>query len=82
MSRNGKSMFKILTVEELAEDAFLKAEHVKALSMMNTPTDYEERKKAFVALAVARAAATEAEQRLMSAVNKPAYEPAPGPQPQ
>lgn len=77
-------MFKILTVEELAEDAFLKAEHVKALSMMNTPTDYEERKKAFVALAVARAAANEAEQRLTNVVNKGhSYgEPKSGPQPQ
>jgi hypothetical protein len=64
-------MFKVWTVEELAEDAFLKAEHVKALGMANTPTDYEERKKAFVALAVARAASTEAEQRLIAVINKP-----------
>lgn len=75
-------MFKILTVEELAEDAFVKAEHVKALMMANTPLDYEERKKAFVALAVARAAAVEAEQRLTNVVNKGhSYgEPEPGPQ--
>ncbi len=59
-------MFKILTVEEVAEDAFVKVEHVKTLSMMNTPIEYEERKKAFVKLAMARAAANEAEQKLLA----------------
>lgn len=65
-------MFKILTVEELAEDAFIKAENVRCLEMMNTPTDYEKRKEAFVALALARAAAKEAEGRLTAVINKPA----------
>ena len=69
-------MFKILTIEELAEDAFIKAENVKCLEMMNTPIDFAKRKEAFVALAVARAAAREAEIRLTSAVNK-SHEPAP-----
>ena len=69
-------MYKILTVEELAEDAFIKAENVKCLEMMNTPIDFAKRKEAFVALAVARAAAHEAEIRLTSAVNK-SHEPLP-----
>lgn len=38
------------TVKELAEEAFEASERVRALSMMNTPTDYDERKKAFVEL--------------------------------
>jgi hypothetical protein len=46
-------LFKVLTVEELTEDAFLKSEHLKALQIMNTPTDFEDRKKAFIELAVA-----------------------------
>lgn len=58
-----------MTVAELAEDAFLKAEHVKALSMMNTPTDFDERKKAFIALAVAREAANKAAAALDSALH-------------
>ena len=75
-------MLKILTVEELAEDAFVKAEHVKCLEMMNCPLDYEERKKAFVALAVARAAANEAQQRLVAVVNHKPAALQPGPRPQ
>lgn len=62
-------MFKVLSVEELAEDAFIKAENVRCLEMLNTPTDYAKRKEAFVALALARAAAREAEERLTAAVN-------------
>jgi len=62
-------MFKIWTIEELAEDAFEKAERVRCLEMANTPVDYEERKQAFVAMAKARAAATEAEQRLIAVIN-------------
>jgi hypothetical protein len=42
--------------------------------MMNTPTDYEERKKAFVELAKARKAAGEAEQRLL-AMSEPKPDP-------
>jgi hypothetical protein len=53
----------------MAEDAFLKAEHVKALSMMNTPTDFEQRKSAFVALAVAREAANKAQTALDAALS-------------
>jgi cob(I)alamin adenosyltransferase len=64
-------LFKVLTVEELTEDAFLKSEHLKALQIMNTPTDFEDRKKAFIELAVARAAAREAERRLLAAINNP-----------
>lgn len=50
-------MIRQLTVAEIAEDAFLKAERVRSLEVMNMPTDYEERKKAFVELAVAKAEA-------------------------
>lgn len=77
-------MFKVLTVEELAEDAFIKAENVRCLEMMNTPTDYAKRKESFVALALARAAAREAEERLTNVINKGHAYGAPeiGPQPQ
>lgn len=68
-------MFKVWTIEEAAEDAFAKAELVKALSMMNTPTNYEERKKAFVELAKARAAASEAEHRLLEMSKPPKPDP-------
>jgi len=61
-------MFKVWTIEELANDAFIKAENVKALETMNTPLDYMKRKEAFVALALARAAAREAERLLIEAV--------------
>jgi len=61
-----------MTIAEMAEDAFLKAENVKMLAMMNTPTDFEERKKAFVALAVAREAANKAQAALDAAVRLPA----------
>jgi hypothetical protein len=56
-----------MTIAELAEDAFLKAEHVKALAMMNTPTDFEERKKAFIQMEIARAAALESAAALWKA---------------
>jgi hypothetical protein len=62
-------MIKLWTIEELAEDAFAKAERVRCLAMANTPVDYEERKQAFVAMAKARAAATEAERRLLAVIN-------------
>lgn len=64
-------MMKIWTIEEAAEDAFIKAENVRCLEMMNTPTDYSKRKEAFVALALARAAADEAEQRLLAMSRPP-----------
>jgi len=63
------------TTEELAEDAFLKEEHYQAHRMMNAPTDFEERKKAFVAMAKAREAAALAraalERRLSVTVELP-----------
>lgn len=58
-----------LTIEELAEDAFLKQEHLQAQMAMNTPTDFEARKKAFVDLAVARKAASDARAALDAAVS-------------
>ncbi len=51
-------------VADLAATAFEKRERVKMLEMMNTPTDYEERKKAFIDLALARVAAEQAERAL------------------
>jgi len=48
----------------LAATAFEKRERVKMLEMMNTPTDYEERKKAFVELELARHEANQAEAAL------------------
>lgn len=64
------SEIRVMTIAEMAEDAFLKAEHVKALSMMNTPTDFQERKAAFIALAVAREAANKAQAALDLAVQR------------
>ena len=55
---------RTLTVAELAEDAFLKNERVKMLGMMNTPAHFDERKKAFIELAEAQAAAVEANRAL------------------
>lgn len=48
---------RAFTTEELALDAFLKEEAYQAHRLMNTPTDFEERKKAFIAMAKAREAA-------------------------
>ena len=62
-------MFKVETVEDLAEDAFNKAERVRIMGMSNTPTGYEERKNAFVEMAKARDAAIQAEQRLLAFLN-------------
>ncbi len=53
-----------MTLEEAIEDAFNKAEKVRMLEMMNTPIGYEERKKAFAQLIIARRDANEAEQKL------------------
>ena len=51
-------------VADLAATAFEKRERVKMLEMMNTPVDYEERKKAFIALELARVDANNAERAL------------------
>lgn len=58
---------RIKTLEELAEDAFVKQERVNMLEIQNTPSDYEERKKAFVELVFARKAAAEAIDTLLRA---------------
>jgi hypothetical protein len=55
------------TIEELAIDAFEKQEVVNIEMMMNMPTDYQEREKAFVRLAVARAALNKAQAELEAA---------------
>lgn len=60
---------EIPSLEELALDAFRKQEYLNALSMMNTPTDYKEREKAFVEYAKAQKAASEARSKLTIAVN-------------
>jgi hypothetical protein len=67
-SENPMSEIRQMTVAELAEDAFLKQEYLQAQMMMNTPTDFEERKKAFVRLAMAREAANNAQRALDAAV--------------
>lgn len=59
-----RDLSKHPSTEALAIAAFEASERVIALSMMNTPVDYEERKKAAVELAVAREAAAYA-QRLL-----------------
>jgi hypothetical protein len=64
------SEIRQMTVAELAEDAFLKQEYLQAQMMMNTPTDFEERKKAFVRLAMAREAANNAQRALDAAVSR------------
>lgn len=57
----------MMTLEQAAADAFEKAERVKMLELMNSPTDYEERKKAYIELAVARSDA-EAAKRTLDAI--------------
>lgn len=57
------------STEALASAAFDAAERVRALEMMNTPTDYEDRKRTFIELQKAREAATRARQILESRVN-------------
>lgn len=56
------------STEKLAADAFEAGERVRALEMMNTPTDYQDRKRAFVELQLAREAATRARQILETRV--------------
>jgi hypothetical protein len=53
-------------IADLAAEAFEKQERVRMLGMMNTPTDYEERKKAMIALELARYEANQAEAALRS----------------
>jgi hypothetical protein len=55
-----RRMSKTSRLEQLAEAAFVAEERVRLLEMLNTPTDYDERKKAFVALRMARAEANSA----------------------
>jgi uncharacterized protein (DUF2384 family) len=47
-------------IETLARAAFQAQERVRLMAMANTPTDYDEREKAFIALAEARRVAAEA----------------------
>ena len=53
-----------LSTEELATAAFEASERVRWLGMMNTPTDYEARKKQAVDYALAQEAAMLAQQAL------------------
>ena len=59
-----RDLTKHPSTEDLAMAAFEAQERVRMLEMMNMPTDYDERKKAFVELAVAREAAIFAQQKL------------------
>lgn len=56
------------SIAELAADAFAKHERCRMLAIMNTPVDYEERKKAFVEMAEAQAAAIRAQAALDDAI--------------
>jgi hypothetical protein len=56
-------------IERLAADAFTKTELINALLMQNMPTDYDTRKRAFINLAKARAAAVEADKKLKEAID-------------
>jgi hypothetical protein len=51
-------------IADLAAEAFEKRERVRMLGMANTPIDYEERKKAFIKLELARLEANKAEDAL------------------
>ena len=51
-------------ITDLATRAFEQRERVKMLEMMNVPVDYEERRKAFVELEIARREAIRAENDL------------------
>lgn len=59
-----RDLTKHPSTEDLALAAFEANERVRVLSVMNTPHDYEERRKAFVELSVAREAAAEAQRKL------------------
>lgn len=51
-------------IADLAAEAFDKHERVRMLEMMNTPSDYEARKKAMIELELARREASDAEAAL------------------
>lgn len=55
-------------IAALAVEAFEKAERVRMLGMSNSPTDYEERKKAAVEYALAQAEAAVAKAKLDAAI--------------
>ncbi|HEX8106689.1 MAG TPA: hypothetical protein VF516_03125 [Kofleriaceae bacterium] len=55
-------------ISALAIDAFEKGERVRMLGMTNTPTDYEDRKKAAVEMAIAEAEAADAKRTLDAAI--------------
>lgn len=55
-------------IAALAVEAFEKAERVRMLAMTNTPTDYEERKKAYVEYALAQDEAEQAKRKLDEAI--------------
>lgn len=67
-------MYKTLTIEEVAEAAFVANELVKALELSNSSQDYDERKKQYIMLAKARLAANEANSRLENYIKKAAVE--------
>jgi hypothetical protein len=48
----------------LAEDVFTKEQRVRMLEQLNTPSDFEERKKARIELEIARAELFEAQRAL------------------
>ena len=57
---------EITQTEMLENLAFEKQERLRILMMMNTPTDYEERKKAMIELELARYEANQADAALRS----------------
>lgn len=61
--------------------AFEANERVRAMEIQNTPTDYEERKKAFTELAVAREAAAYANQKLEERISSYSVASPSGPKP-
>lgn len=59
------------TIRELAAKAFEAAERWRGMQMMNVPTDYDERKKQFIACAEAEFAMKEARRALDHALTGP-----------
>lgn len=55
-------------IAALSVEAFEKQERLRMLGMSNTPTDYEERKKAAVEYALAAHEASEASRKLNDAI--------------
>lgn len=55
-------------ISALAVDAFEKGERVRMMEYANTSTEYEERKKAAVAFAIAKAEYAESCEKLDSAI--------------